>query len=166
MKLLRFAVMAAVLVYAGWLAWPFLSPFIEGAGPEAAAMRAGAEAQSSGSVFGVLPSWSLWVGAIGLYVIAALMLGSGSSKAAIAYFLGFAADAALLRLELAGGPDLADAGSPDAAGCAGADRQPPHSPGPNAGSTRLLTPPRVPISVRTVDAHPRAARFRALPRAH
>lgn len=101
MKLLRFAVMAAVLVYAGWLAWPFLSPFIEGAGPEAAAMRAGAEAQSSGSVFGVLPSWSLWVGAIGLYVIAALMLGSGSSKAAIAYFLGFAADAAL-RLALDG----------------------------------------------------------------
>ena len=35
MKLLRYVVVLAVLVYAGWLAWPFLSPFIEGAAPDA-----------------------------------------------------------------------------------------------------------------------------------
>ncbi len=100
MKLLRFVVVLAVLAYAGWLAWPFLSPFFEGAGPEAAAMRAGAEAQGGGELFGFLPAWALWAGAIGLYVISALMLGSGNSKSAIAYFLAFIADAAL-RLALA-----------------------------------------------------------------
>ena len=42
MKLLRFVVVLAVLAYAGWLAWPFLSPFFEGAGPEAAAPDDGA----------------------------------------------------------------------------------------------------------------------------
>ncbi len=34
MKLLRFIVMLAVIGYAGWLAWPFISPFLEGAGPD------------------------------------------------------------------------------------------------------------------------------------
>ena len=99
MKLLRFVVVLAVLAYAGWLAWPFLSPFIEGAGPEAAAMRAGAEAQGGGELFGFLPGWALWAGAIGLYVISALMLGAGNSKSAVAYFLAFIADA-VLRLAL------------------------------------------------------------------
>ena len=41
MKLLRFLVVVAVLAYAGWLAWPFLAPFIEGAGQPEAAVRAG-----------------------------------------------------------------------------------------------------------------------------
>ena len=104
MKLLRYVVVLAVLVYAGWLAWPFLSPFIEGAAPDAAAMRAGAEAQGGGELFGFLPGWSLWAGAIGLYLISALMLGSGNSKAAVAYFLAFIADAALrLALDERGG---------------------------------------------------------------
>ena len=106
MKLLRFVVVLAVLAYAGWLAWPFLSPFLEGAGPEAAAMRAGAEAEGSGELFGFLPAWALWAGAIGLYLISALMLGAGNSKAAVAYFLAFIADAAL-RLAL--GQDGGDA---------------------------------------------------------
>ena len=87
MKLLRFVVVLAVLAYAGWLAWPFLSPFFEGAGPETAAMRAGAEAQGGGELFGFLPAWTLWAAAIGLYLISALMLGSGNSRAAVAYFL-------------------------------------------------------------------------------
>jgi len=100
MKLLRLVVVLAVLAYAGWLAWPFLSPFFEGAGPEAAAMRAGAEAQGGGELFGFLPAWALWVGAIGLYLISALMLGAGNAKAAVAYFIAFIADAAL-RLALA-----------------------------------------------------------------
>lgn len=104
MKLLRLVVVLAVLAYAGWLAWPFLSPFIEGAGPEAAATRAGAEAQAGGDLFGFLPAWSLWAGAIGLYVISALMLGAGNAKAAVAYFLAFLADAGLrLALDRQGG---------------------------------------------------------------
>ena len=104
MKLLRLIVVLAVLAYAGWLAWPFLSPFIEGAAPAAATMRAGAEAQGGGELFGFLPGWALWVGAIALYVISALMLGAGNSKAVVAYFLAFLADAALrLALDQQGG---------------------------------------------------------------
>ncbi len=104
MKLLRFVVVAAVLAYAGWLAWPFLSPFIEGSGAGEATLRAGAEAQAGGQLFGVLPAWALWVGAIGLYLISALMLGAGSPKAAVAYFLAFLADAGLrLALDQGGG---------------------------------------------------------------
>ncbi len=99
MKLLRLVVVLAVLAYAGWLAWPFLSPFIEGAAPDAAAMRAGAEAQGGGELFGFLPAWALWAGAIALYVISALMLGAGNPKAAAAYLLAFLADAGL-RLAL------------------------------------------------------------------
>lgn len=103
MKLLRLVVVLAVLAYAGWLAWPFLSPLI-GGGPEMATMRAGVEAQGAGELFGFLPGWALWAGAIVLYVIAALMLGSGNPKAAVAYFLGFLADAALrLALDDRGG---------------------------------------------------------------
>ena len=103
MKLLRFVVVVAVLAYAGWLAWPFLSPFIDGAAPETA-LRAGAEAGGGGSLFGFLPVWTLWAAAIGLYVIAALMLGGGDSRAAVAYFLGFLADAGLrLALDRQGG---------------------------------------------------------------
>ncbi len=104
MKLLRFVVVLAVLAYAGWLAWPFLSPFFEGAGPETAAMRAGAVAQGGGELFGFLPAWTLWAAAIGLYLISALMLGSGNPRAAVAYFLAFIADAALrLALDERGG---------------------------------------------------------------
>lgn len=100
MKLLRLIVMLAVLGYAGWLAWPFISPLIGGAAPDVAA-RAGADAASGGELFGFLPMWALWVGAIGLYVIAALMLGAGNARAAVAYFLGFAADV-VLRLAIDG----------------------------------------------------------------
>lgn len=104
MKLLRFAVVLAVLAYAGWLAWPFVSPFIEGAAPEAAALRAGAEAQGGGRLFGFLPGWTLWGAAIGLYVISALMLGAGNARAFVAYCLAFLADAALrLALDSQGG---------------------------------------------------------------
>ena len=104
MKLLRFIVVVAVLAYAGWLAWPFLAPFIQGSGPETATLRAGAEAQAGGELFGFLPAWTLWAGAIGLYVISALMLGAGNSKSAVAYFLAFIADAVLrLALDQQGG---------------------------------------------------------------
>lgn len=109
MKLLRFVVILAALAYAGWLAWPFLSPFIEGAGPDTAAMRAGA--QGGGQLFGFLPAWALWVAAIGLYVISALMLGAGNPKAAVAYLLAFLADAGL-RLALDRQGDEAAASGP------------------------------------------------------
>ncbi len=75
-------------------------------------MRAGAEAAGGG-----LPTAVLWIAAAVLYLVAALMLGSGNPRAAIAYFLGFIADAAL-RLALdsgRGGGDIA-ARSAEAAG--------------------------------------------------
>lgn len=95
MKLLRIVLVLAVLAYAGWLAWPFLSPFLEGAGMDAAATRAGAEAQAGLD----LPVIALWVGAVVLYLVAAILLGSGNPRAAVAYFLGFMADA-VLRLAI------------------------------------------------------------------
>jgi hypothetical protein len=113
MKLLRFIVVLAVLGYAGWLAWPFISPLLEGSGPDVAASRMGAEAQSGGDLFGFLPAWTLWAGAVGLYLIAALMLGSGNPKAAVAYFLGFMADAVLrLALQSDGGDVAARSAGP------------------------------------------------------
>lgn len=115
MKLLRYIVVLAVIAYAGWLAWPFISPLLEGAAPEAAASRMGAETQSGGELFGFLPVWALWGGAVVLYLVAAVMLGSGSPKAAVAYFLGFIADA-VLRLALdqqgTGGDIAARSGGP------------------------------------------------------
>lgn len=90
MKILRVVLLLAVLAYAGWLAWPFLSPLLEGADPGAAVTRMGAEMGSGGILTAVL-----WIGAVLLYLIAAGMLGSGNPRAAAAYFLGFLADAAL-----------------------------------------------------------------------
>jgi hypothetical protein len=104
MKLLRIILALAVLAYAGWLAWPMLSPLLDGGAPEMSAMRAEAGA---GDLFGVIPSWAVWGAAIGLYAIAALMLGSGNTKAAVAYFLGFIADAVLrLATSQQGGGDV------------------------------------------------------------
>lgn len=102
MKLLRFILVLVVIAYAGWLIWPVVSPFLEGASPGAASMRA--EAAGGG-----LPTAVLWIAAAILYLVAALMLGSGNPRAAIAYFLGFIADAAL-RLALdsgSGGGEIA-----------------------------------------------------------
>lgn len=113
MKLLRLIVMLAVLGYAGWLAWPFISPLIQGAAPDAALARAGVEASSGGELFGFLPVWTLWAGAVVLYVIAALMLGAGNAKAAVAYFLAFAADVVLrLAIDRQGGDAAARSGGP------------------------------------------------------
>ena len=67
MKLLRFLVVVAVLAYAGWLAWPFLAPFIEGAGQPEAAVRAGPAAPGGEVLFGVIPVWTAWV-VLGLLV--------------------------------------------------------------------------------------------------
>lgn len=114
MKILRFLTVILVLAYAGWLAWPLVSPFLEGASPDIAATRAGAEAASDG-----IPTTVLWLGAAVLYVLSALMLGAGNPKAIFAYLLGFAADAAL-RLAIdrggAAGPAEINARSAEMAG--------------------------------------------------
>lgn len=97
MNILRFLLVLAVLGYVGWLAWPIVGPMIQG----------GASDFAGGGFDFTSPQTLLWVGAVALYLIAALMLGSGSPKAAVAYFLGFIADA-VLRLALdsgGGGPD-------------------------------------------------------------
>ena len=113
MKLLRFIVVLALIGYAGWLAWPFVSPILDGAGPDVAASRMGAETDSGGDLFGFLPGWTLWAGAVVLYLVAALMLGSGNPRAAVAYFLGFMADAVLrLALQQGGGAATARSGDP------------------------------------------------------
>ncbi|MGQ3039442.1 MAG: hypothetical protein ACT6TH_08850 [Brevundimonas sp.] len=103
MKALRFIIVLVVLGYAGWLAWPFIQPLISG-GPGVAEIAAEANAEAGGDLFGVIPAWAFWAGAVVLYLVAALMLGSGNPRAAIAYFLGFIADAALrLALDRNGG---------------------------------------------------------------
>ncbi|MBU1324368.1 MAG: hypothetical protein KJ676_03930 [Alphaproteobacteria bacterium] len=94
MKILRALLLLAVLAYAGWLAWPALSPLLEGADPAAAVTRMGAEMGSGGTL-----TAALWIGAVVLYLIAAVLLGAGNPRAVVAYFLGFLADAAL-RLAL------------------------------------------------------------------
>lgn len=100
MKILRFVLMLVVIGYAGWLAWPFLSPFLEGAPADMAATRAGAAVEIGGG----LPQAALWIGAVLLYLIAAFMLGAGNPRAAVAYFLGFLADAVLrLAIDRSGG---------------------------------------------------------------
>lgn len=99
MKVLRFIVVLAVVGYAGWLAWPFIQPLVQGGAPDLAGVAAQADAGAGGDLFGVIPAWTLWVAAVALYLVAALMLGSGNPRAAVAYFLGFIADA-VLRLAL------------------------------------------------------------------
>lgn len=94
MKILRFVLVLAVIAYVGWLAWPVLGPMVQGGVSDFAA--GGFDLTSAQTL--------LWVGAIALYLIAALMLGSGNPKAAVAYFLGFIADAVLrLALDSRGG---------------------------------------------------------------
>lgn len=100
MKSVRFVLVLALIGYAGWLAWPFLSPFFEGAPLDVATERATAVAEAGGGI----PQAALWVGAVLLYVIAAVLLGWGNPRAAIAYFLGFIADAVVrLALDRSGG---------------------------------------------------------------
>ena len=95
MKIFRFVLALAVIGYAGWLAWPFLSPFLEGAPIDIATERAGAMVEAGGGI----PQAALWIGAVLLYVVAAFLLGAGNPRAAVAYFLGFIADA-VLRLAI------------------------------------------------------------------
>lgn len=149
MKFLRLLLVFVVLVYAGWLAWPLVSPFLEGAAPDAAAMRAGAEASSGG-----LPVALLWLGAIVLYLIAALMLGSGNPKAAVAYFLGFIADAVLrLAIDRGGSGGQADmsARSADVAGAVA----------PGVDPTWLILAVLVVVGVLVVVASRRIRRTRS-----
>jgi len=95
MKFVRTLLVLAVIAYAGWLAWPLLTPFFEGAPFDVALERARGMIEAGAGVSGA----ALWVGAVLLYLIAAVMLGAGNPRAAIAYFLGFIADA-VLRLAI------------------------------------------------------------------
>ena len=98
MKILRFLLVLAVIGYVGWLAWPVVGPMLQGGVSDVAA----------GGFDLTSPQTLLWVGAIALYLIAALMLGSGNPRAAVAYFLGFIADAVLrLALDSRGGGEAA-----------------------------------------------------------
>jgi hypothetical protein len=107
MKILRFILALAVVGYAGWLAWPFVSPFFEGAAPAVATERASAMVGAGGGI----PQMAFWIGAVVLYLVAAVMLGAGNPRAAIAYFLGFLADAALrLAIDRSSGGAAAGAG--------------------------------------------------------
>lgn len=106
MKFARILIAVVILGYVGWLAWPLLSPLIDGASPDMGSMRAEAEAVAGGDLFGFIPGWVLWVAAIALYLVAAFMLGAGNTKASVAYFLGFIADAVLrLAMDSSGGSD-------------------------------------------------------------
>ena len=94
MKILRFLLVLTVIGYVGWLAWPVVGPMVQGGFADVAA----------GGFDLTAPQMWLWIGAITLYLVAALMLGSGNPKAAVAYFLGFLADAVLrLALDSRGG---------------------------------------------------------------
>jgi hypothetical protein len=103
MKILRFLLVLAVIGYVGWLAWPILGPMVQG----------GVSGFADGGFDLTSMQTLLWVGAIALYLVAAVMLGSGNPKAAAAYFLGFIADA-VLRLALdrrgGGGEGVSDGG--------------------------------------------------------
>lgn len=105
MTFVRIVLVLAVAAYAGWLAWPFVSPLLEGAPLGVALERTRAVAEGGLG----LPRAALWIGAVVLYGVAALMLGAGNPRAAVAYFLGFLADA-VLRLAI----DRSGAGSGDA----------------------------------------------------
>ena len=105
MKLLRFLAAIAVIAYAGWLAWPLISPFFEGGGAGAAIEMSRAEATVEAA--GNMPRTLIWGAAIVLYVLSAFLLGGGNPRAFIAYLLGFMADAAL-RLAMSGDGGAAD----------------------------------------------------------
>lgn len=101
MKLFRIGVALAVLAYAGWLAWSVLLPMLDASGPAGAAVDAAGRGGGPADLLGGIPAWWLWLGATVLYLIAAVLLGAGNPRAAVAYFLGFIADA-VLRLALGG----------------------------------------------------------------
>ena len=106
MKLVRTLLVLAVIAYAGWLAWPLVTPFFEGAPFDVALERALGLLEAGGG----LSSTALWVGAVLLYLIAAVMLGAGNPRAAVAYFLGFLADAVLrLAIDRSGSDGPAEA---------------------------------------------------------
>lgn len=109
MTFVRLLLVLAVLTYAGWLAWPFLSPFFEGAPVDVAVERARGMVEAGGG----LSQAALWIGAVLLYLIAAVMLSAGNPRAAVAYILGFVADAVLrLAIDRSAGEDAAPPQAP------------------------------------------------------
>lgn len=91
---LRLLLAVAVLAYAAWLAQPLTAPFLGGQPVADSLAQARTVAEGSGS-----PQAGLWLGAIALYIIGAVLIAIGHTQAAGAYFMGFVSET-LLRLTL------------------------------------------------------------------
>jgi hypothetical protein len=101
MKALRWIVVLAVLAYTAWLAWPFLQQFLPaGGGDGPTTMSARVEApvglEPSGQS---LPVSVLWVVAIGMYLVSALMFAGRNARAFVAYVFAFGSNVALMLLQ-------------------------------------------------------------------
>ena len=114
MKALRTIVVIALLGYVAWIAIPGVQTFVSQymapaeAGPppppEAAvedlapAVEAAPQAEATATAVaeGNAPKISLWMVAVGFYLVAAMLLANGNTRAFIAYLIGFAADVVLM----------------------------------------------------------------------
>jgi len=116
MKTLRTIVVVALLAYVAWIAIPGVQTFVTQymapaeAGPppppEAAvedlapAVEAAPQAEATATAVaeGDAPKISLWMVAVGFYLVAAFLLANGSTRAFIAYLIGFGADVLLMQM--------------------------------------------------------------------
>ena len=115
MKSLRWIIVVAILAYVAWIAVPGVQTFVTQylapaeAGPpppEAAVEDLGAvaeaapqaEATATAVAEGDAPKIGLWMAAVGLYLVAALLFAGNNARAFLAYMLAFAADVVLMLL--------------------------------------------------------------------
>lgn len=117
MKTLRTIVVVALLAYVAWIAVPgvqtfftqYLTPAEAGPPPppEAAvdelapAIEAAPQAEATATAVaeGDAPKISLWMVAVGFYLVAAWLLANGSARAFVAYLIGFGADVLLMQMK-------------------------------------------------------------------
>lgn len=115
MKALRTVLVVAILVYAGWIAIPgvqtlftqYLAPAEAGPPPPeqavedlAPAVEAAPQSETTATAVaeGDAPRIGLWVAAVGLYLVAAVLFANGNTRAFLAYMLAFASDVVLMML--------------------------------------------------------------------
>jgi len=116
MKALRTVLVIAILAYAGWIAIPgvqtlvsqYMAPAAAGPppSPEAAVEDLApvaeaapqAEATATAVAEGDAPRIGLWMAAVGLYLVAALLFAGNNARAFVAYMLAFGADVVLMLL--------------------------------------------------------------------
>lgn len=116
MKTLRWIVVFAILGYAAWIAIPgvqtfvtqYLAPVEAGPPPPpemaaqdlAPAVEAAPQAEATATAVaeGDAPRISLWMAAVGLYLLAAFLFAGNNPRAFMAYLLAFAADVVLMML--------------------------------------------------------------------